>query len=264
MLRCCDLDDRLRRRRPADERRSGRADVPPRHAKLLRPVEDETAAGQAAGPDVAATPARTRAPVQGFAWLETLWATIDARASADPSASYTARLLAAGVDGPARKVAEEATEVLMAAKDDAVASAEARPATRDAADRRSRGPALPHPGAAPRTRPGAGGGHRLTCASATSPEAGVAPGFARSPGPQAGGAGPSALQPPDPQPLLAHSDDQIPTGDRRRNGGLGCRQALVVDREAALGDRPARIAVRGEQAARDRQSKSAAGSRLRQ
>jgi len=66
---------------------------------------------------------------QDFAWLETLWAT---RASADPAASYTARLLAGGVDAPARKVTEEATEVLMAAKDDAVAAADTRAATRDA------------------------------------------------------------------------------------------------------------------------------------
>ena len=71
-------------------------------------------------------------PAQGFEWLETLWATIDARAGADPAASYTARLLAGGVDLPARKVAEEATEVLMAAKDAAVASPQARDATRDA------------------------------------------------------------------------------------------------------------------------------------
>ena len=71
-------------------------------------------------------------PPQGFEWLETLWATIEARADADPSVSYTARLLAGGVDAPARKVAEEATEVLMAAKDDAVAPAESRAATRDA------------------------------------------------------------------------------------------------------------------------------------
>jgi phosphoribosyl-ATP pyrophosphohydrolase/phosphoribosyl-AMP cyclohydrolase len=69
---------------------------------------------------------------QGFEWLETLWATIDARSGADPAASYTARLLAAGVDGPARKVAEEATEVLMAAKDDAVAGADRKGTTRDA------------------------------------------------------------------------------------------------------------------------------------
>jgi phosphoribosyl-ATP pyrophosphohydrolase/phosphoribosyl-AMP cyclohydrolase len=69
---------------------------------------------------------------QGFEWLETLWETIEARAGADPAGSYTARLLAAGVDGPARKVAEEATEVLMAAKDDAVARPEERGAIRDA------------------------------------------------------------------------------------------------------------------------------------
>jgi phosphoribosyl-ATP pyrophosphohydrolase/phosphoribosyl-AMP cyclohydrolase len=69
---------------------------------------------------------------QGFEWLETLWTTIDQRVGADPAASYTARLLAAGVDGPARKIAEEATEVLMAAKDDATAALERRGATREA------------------------------------------------------------------------------------------------------------------------------------
>lgn len=72
---------------------------------------------------------------QGFEWLETLWATIESRAAAEPSASYTALLLSKGVDGPARKVAEEAVEVLMAAKDDAVAALTARGdrgATRDA------------------------------------------------------------------------------------------------------------------------------------
>jgi len=71
---------------------------------------------------------------QGFAWLETLWATIGERAAARPEGSYTARLLAAGVDAPARKVAEEATEVLMAAKDDAVAERAGgdRATTRDA------------------------------------------------------------------------------------------------------------------------------------
>ena len=74
------------------------------------------------------------ATAQGFAWLETLWATIAARATTRPEGSYTARLLAAGVDGPARKVVEEATEVLMAAKDDAVAEAAQvdRTPTRDA------------------------------------------------------------------------------------------------------------------------------------
>jgi phosphoribosyl-ATP pyrophosphohydrolase/phosphoribosyl-AMP cyclohydrolase len=77
-------------------------------------------------------PALTPPPGQGFEWLETLWATIDARSGADPAASYTARLLAGGVDAPARKVTEEATEVLMAAKDDATASPDSRSATRDA------------------------------------------------------------------------------------------------------------------------------------
>jgi len=71
------------------------------------------------------------ATIQDFAWLETLWTTIDASATADPATSYTARLVAGGVDAPARKVTEEATEVLMAAKDDAVAAPEAQAKTRD-------------------------------------------------------------------------------------------------------------------------------------
>jgi phosphoribosyl-ATP pyrophosphohydrolase/phosphoribosyl-AMP cyclohydrolase len=61
---------------------------------------------------------------QGFAWLEQLWSTIDERARTRPDGSYTARLLAGGVDAPARKVTEEATEVLLAAKDDAFAQAQ--------------------------------------------------------------------------------------------------------------------------------------------
>ncbi|MBI3749391.1 MAG: bifunctional phosphoribosyl-AMP cyclohydrolase/phosphoribosyl-ATP diphosphatase HisIE [Chloroflexi bacterium] len=71
---------------------------------------------------------------QGFAWLETLWATIQARAVERPDGSYTARLLAGGVDAAARKVTEEATEVLIAAKDDATAEAAVadRTATREA------------------------------------------------------------------------------------------------------------------------------------
>jgi phosphoribosyl-ATP pyrophosphohydrolase/phosphoribosyl-AMP cyclohydrolase len=60
---------------------------------------------------------------QGFAWLEALWATIAERAATRPEGSYTARLLAGGVDAVARKVTEEATEVLIAAKDDAAAEA---------------------------------------------------------------------------------------------------------------------------------------------
>ena len=61
------------------------------------------------------------APLQGFAWLERLWATIVERARTRPEGSYTSRLLEGGVDAVARKVAEEATEVVLAAKDDAAA-----------------------------------------------------------------------------------------------------------------------------------------------
>ena len=60
---------------------------------------------------------------EGFAWLETLWSTIADRRDRRPTGSYTVALLDAGVDAAARKVTEEATEVLIAAKDDAVAEA---------------------------------------------------------------------------------------------------------------------------------------------
>lgn len=58
---------------------------------------------------------------QGFGWLESLWATIASRAVERPAGSYTTSLLESGVDASARKVTEEATEVLIAAKDDAAA-----------------------------------------------------------------------------------------------------------------------------------------------
>lgn len=58
---------------------------------------------------------------QGFAWLETLATTIAERARERPAGSYTTSLLEGGVDAAARKVAEEATEVVLAAKDDAAA-----------------------------------------------------------------------------------------------------------------------------------------------
>jgi len=71
---------------------------------------------------------------EGFAWLETLWATVADRTAVRPDGSYTVQLLDGGVDAVARKVTEEATEVLIAAKDDATAerSAEDRAATRRA------------------------------------------------------------------------------------------------------------------------------------
>jgi phosphoribosyl-AMP cyclohydrolase / phosphoribosyl-ATP pyrophosphohydrolase len=81
-------------------------------------------------PPGAPDPARA----QGFAWLERLWATIAERNATRPPGSYTAQLLEGGVDTAGRKVVEEATEVLIAAKDDAAveASGADRSATRDA------------------------------------------------------------------------------------------------------------------------------------
>ncbi len=60
---------------------------------------------------------------QGFAWLESLWSTIVERADARTAGSYTVKLLDGGVDLAGRKVAEEATEVLLAAKNDEAAQA---------------------------------------------------------------------------------------------------------------------------------------------
>jgi phosphoribosyl-ATP pyrophosphohydrolase/phosphoribosyl-AMP cyclohydrolase len=60
-------------------------------------------------------------PGPGFGWLDELWATIQDRAARRPAGSYTVELLDGGVDATARKVVEEATEVVIAAKDDAAA-----------------------------------------------------------------------------------------------------------------------------------------------
>ena len=49
--------------------------------------------------------------------LDQLFTTIAARKGADASQSYTAKLLAAGVEKCAAKFGEEATETVMAAKD---------------------------------------------------------------------------------------------------------------------------------------------------
>ena len=94
---------------------------------------------------------------QGFAWLETLWATIAARAAERPAGSYTTSLLDGGVDAAGRKVTEEATEVLLAAKDDAVASTDRDPR---GPRRRGRRPAVPRPRPARGARPAPGRGHR--------------------------------------------------------------------------------------------------------
>ncbi|CAN5535065.1 bifunctional phosphoribosyl-AMP cyclohydrolase/phosphoribosyl-ATP diphosphatase HisIE [soil metagenome] len=74
--------------------------------------------------DVGAADPLATPPPQGCAWLEILWSTIADRAATRPAGSYTTRLLDGGVDAVARKVAEEATEVVLAAKDDAAAPSE--------------------------------------------------------------------------------------------------------------------------------------------
>jgi phosphoribosyl-ATP pyrophosphohydrolase/phosphoribosyl-AMP cyclohydrolase len=70
----------------------------------------------------------------GFGWLDQLWATIAARAGERPTGSYTSSLLDGGVDATSRKLIEEATEVILAAKDDAAAESAGadRSATRSA------------------------------------------------------------------------------------------------------------------------------------
>ncbi len=99
---------RLRRGRAPARRRAHGADLPPRHTLAASTRTDRPAASP--------TP-------QGFAWLESLWATIAVRAAERPAGSYTVTLLDGGVDLAGRKVAEEATEVLLAAKNDEAAEA---------------------------------------------------------------------------------------------------------------------------------------------
>jgi phosphoribosyl-ATP pyrophosphohydrolase len=49
--------------------------------------------------------------------LDRLAATLEARKQADPQSSYVAKLYAKGLDAILKKVAEEAAETIMAAKD---------------------------------------------------------------------------------------------------------------------------------------------------
>ena len=71
---------------------------------------------------------------QGFGWLETLWATVSQRAVERPAGSYTVKLLEGGVDAVGRKVTEEATEVLIAAKDHAAGARNAEALAGEVAD----------------------------------------------------------------------------------------------------------------------------------
>lgn len=49
--------------------------------------------------------------------IASLWSTIEQRRTADPAVSYTAHLLTGPEDSLLKKIGEEATEVVMAAKD---------------------------------------------------------------------------------------------------------------------------------------------------
>jgi len=60
----------------------------------------------------------------GFGRLDDLWQVVADRAALRPTGSYTTALLEAGPDGPGRKVAEEALEVVLAAKDHAAGVAD--------------------------------------------------------------------------------------------------------------------------------------------
>ena len=73
-------------------------------------------------------------PGEGFHWLEQLWAVVAARAVERPAGSYTTRILEGGVDLAGRKLMEEATEVLMAARDHARGEADNRRVAEEMAD----------------------------------------------------------------------------------------------------------------------------------
>ncbi len=119
VARDCDGDALLVRARPSG---------PTCHRGTVSCFDPDPAA--ATGPDRVGESARR----QGFADLERLWETIAERARSRPAGSYTARLVDGGVDAAGRKVTEEATEVLIAAKDDATAQSagSARDGTRTA------------------------------------------------------------------------------------------------------------------------------------
>lgn len=72
--------------------------------------------------------------LEGFGILGELWSVILQRADDRPEGSYTASLLNGGVDTVARKVLEEAGEVLLAAKDHAAGRADDRRLAEEVAD----------------------------------------------------------------------------------------------------------------------------------
>ena len=73
-------------------------------------------------------------PGIGTGALSGLWETIASRAVSLPDNSYTAALIKAGPEGIGRKVVEEATEVLLAAKDHRAGLADNQRVAEEAAD----------------------------------------------------------------------------------------------------------------------------------
>lgn len=72
--------------------------------------------------------------VAGFADLDRLWEVIHQRARDRPGGSYTSALVAAGPEASGRKLIEEATETLLAAKDHASGLADDRRVAEEAGD----------------------------------------------------------------------------------------------------------------------------------
>jgi phosphoribosyl-ATP pyrophosphohydrolase/phosphoribosyl-AMP cyclohydrolase len=71
---------------------------------------------------------------QGFGQLERLWSTIQARIASPSPESYTATLAGAGPDLTGRKLVEEATETLLAAKNHEVGTGSTQRVVEESAD----------------------------------------------------------------------------------------------------------------------------------
>ena len=71
--------------------------------------------GKGSGPTLAGAPLSRTGNMSDI--LERLADMVEARKNADPESSYVSRLLARGEDGVLKKIGEEATETVIAAKD---------------------------------------------------------------------------------------------------------------------------------------------------
>lgn len=73
-------------------------------------------------------------PTAGWAALDGLWEVVTDRLRTRPASSYTVELVSQGPEGPGRKLVEEATEVLLAAKDHATGAVGPDRVAEEAAD----------------------------------------------------------------------------------------------------------------------------------